>query len=85
MFQTWAVKIMRMQATSRPTFVFGKIATMPSTSPGRNPRTGIHWRMSRIGSITFSARRSCAASSVYEREGEREEVGRDPRERERSV
>ena len=61
MFQTCAVKIMRMQASSRPTFVFGKSATMPRTRPGRKPSTGIPCPMSRSGSITFSARLPCAA------------------------
>ena len=41
MFQTCPVKIMMMQASSRPTFVRGKSATIPRTSPGRKPSTGI--------------------------------------------
>ena len=61
MFQTCPVKIMTMHASSRPTFVRGKSATIPRTSPGRNPRTGIPCPMSRRGTRTFSARRPCAA------------------------
>ena len=34
----------------------------PSTSPGRNPSTGMLWRMSSIGSSTRSAARDLAAA-----------------------
>ena len=61
MFQTWPVKIMRMQASSRPMLERGNSATIPSTRPGRKPRTGIPWPMSSSGIITFSARLECAA------------------------
>ena len=62
MFQTCPVKIMTTHASSRPTFVRGKRATMPRTSPGRKPRTGIPWPMSRSGIRTRSARRDRAAA-----------------------
>ncbi len=61
MFQTWPVKIMTTHASSRPTFVRGKSATIPRTRPGRNPRTGIPWPMSRSGTRILSARRPWAA------------------------
>ena len=41
MFQTWPVKIMMMQAISSPIWRVGKSAIIPSTSPGRKPRTGM--------------------------------------------
>ena len=62
MFQTCAVKIITTQASSSPTFVRGKSATMPRTRPGRKPRTGIPCPMSSIGMRTLSARRERAAS-----------------------
>ena len=77
MFQTCPVKIMRMHASSSPTFVRGKRATIPRTSPGRKPRTGMPCPMSSRGMRTFSARFPAPRRPVDEREDEGEQVRRE--------
>ena len=56
------MKIIRIAASSRPTLRYGNSATSPSTSPGKNPSTGMLWRMSSTGSSSRSAARDRAAA-----------------------
>jgi hypothetical protein len=62
MFHACPVKIITMQASSRPALERGKSATSPSTSPGKNPSTGIDWSTSSSGTSTRAAAALCAAA-----------------------
>ena len=62
MFQTWLVKIAKIDAASRPSRLPGNRAMKPVTVIERKPSTGTDWRMSSRGTSTRSARRLWAAS-----------------------
>ncbi len=61
MFHTWPVKMSRMDPSSTPSWLCGKIATIASITPGRKLRTGIDCKMSSSGTMMISARRELAA------------------------
>jgi len=67
MFQTWLVKIAKIDAASRPSRLPGNRAMNPVTVIDRNPSTGTDCRMSSKGTRIFSARRLWAASDPYTR------------------
>ena len=79
MFQAWPVKIMITAASSRPTLVRGKSATMASTSPGMKPRTGnaledVQQRdQEPLGPPVVGG-----PVGVDQREAQREDVGHEP-------
>ncbi len=62
MFHTCPVKISRIDPSSTPNWLCGKIATIASITPGKKLSTGIDCKMSRSGTITISARRELAAT-----------------------
>jgi hypothetical protein len=64
MFQACEVKIAKIAAHSTPSRLPGNSAMKPVTVIDRKPRMGIDWRMSSIGTSTFSAARTLAASTA---------------------
>ena len=61
MFQAWAVKMVMMAVSSRPTLLRGNSATITSSKGIRKASTGMLWRMSSRGTSSRSARASFAA------------------------
>ena len=61
MFQTWPVKISKIEPSSTPICLCGKIATIASITPGKKLSTGIDCKISSSGTRTISARRELAA------------------------
>lgn len=55
MFQTWPVKIRRIEPSSTPICFVGKRETIASITPGRKLKTGIDCKMSSTGIIILSA------------------------------
>ena len=65
MFHAWPVKIIRIDASSRPTLLPGKIRASARTTPGMKPRTGMLCRMSSSGMRIRCATGSFAAQKPY--------------------
>ncbi len=57
----------KIEASSSPSRLFGKILMKKVRARGRNTRIGMDCRMSRMGTSTFSARRRRAAAVPYTR------------------
>jgi hypothetical protein len=62
MFQTWLVKMAKIEAASSPSKLPGKRAMKPVTVMERNPNTGTDCRMSSKGIKIRSAQRLFAAT-----------------------
>ena len=56
MFQTWPVKISRIEPSSMPSWRVGKSATIEIITPGRKLSTGIDCSVSSSGIMKRSAR-----------------------------
>ena len=87
MFQAWEVKITKIEASSRPSRLLGMSVMKKVSAIGRKTKMGIDWRMSRMGTSTFSARRSLRrGSAVHQGEdGRKGEGDEHPQKRSRRV
>jgi hypothetical protein len=64
MFQAWEVKMANIAAHSTPSKLPGNRAMKAVTVMDRKPRMGIDWRISRMGTIIFSAARYLVARTA---------------------
>src|SRR5574338_635789 len=64
MFHAWEVKMAKMAAHSTPSRLLGNRAMKLVTVMERKPSTGIDWRMSSMGTSTFSAARYLEARAA---------------------